>query len=78
MFVLPFQSHTSLCHLSEQEALSENVSLRLRPALFAWFLLVSNCFISVEIDVMFLFRVGFHPALLLYEHFLQLFAAGKM
>lgn len=78
MFVLPFQSHTSLCHLSEQEALLENVSLRLRLAWFAWFRLVSNCFISGEIGVMLLFRVGFYPTLLLCEHFLQLFAAGKM
>lgn len=78
MFALPFQSHTSLCHLSEQEALLKNVSLHLRPAWFAWLRLVSNCFISVEVGVMLLFLVGFYPTLLLCELFLQLFAAGRM
>lgn len=56
-------SHVFLCHFSEQEALLENVSLCLCPAWFVWFLLVSNCFITVEINVMLLFHGdgGFFP-----------------
>lgn len=77
-------SPVSLCQLSEHRALLENVSLHLCPAWLGWFLLVSNCFITVEIDVMlffmlvsfFFFFFSFLP-LLFCEHLLQLFAAGK-
>lgn len=74
----------SLCHFSEQEALLENVSLYLCPAWFVWFLLVSNCFITVRNRCHVTFShwcfVGFFfsPTLLLCEHFLQLFSAGKI
>lgn len=76
-------SHVSLCQLSEHGALLENVSLHLCPAWLVWFLLVSNCFITVEIDVMLFFMLVsffffFSFLLLLFcEHLLQLFAAGK-
>lgn len=50
-------SHVSLCQLSEHGALLENVSLHLCPAWLVWFLLVSNCFITVEIDVMLFFML---------------------
>lgn len=51
-------SRVSLCQLSEHRALLENVSLHLCPAWFVWFLLVSNCFITVEIDVMLFFMLA--------------------
>lgn len=50
-------SPVSLCQLSEHRALLENVSLHLCPAWLVWFLLVSNCFITVEIDVMLFFML---------------------